>query len=207
GRLFYIIFLFVFIFFAYLYSSVADKKSRYLILFIILILFLMIFGLRFDVGSDYYNYVLYYYDVVYGLDYLPRFDYYFFYFFSRFFSELEYGYFYVFLVYSIISILLLFYLLRCVGIVAALYFFITFGYMFIGFDRIRQFLAIIIFLYAARDIVNDRLFSYVLKIFIATFFHVSAIVLIPAYFLCRIKFSNISITLFFVVSLIGFYLK
>lgn len=70
-----------------------------------------------------------------------------------------------------------------------LLFFLT-GRYFASLNQIRQMLAISLFLFAFKYIVQRRMIKYFILIFIACLIHTSAIVYLPIYFLYRIRFST-----------------
>lgn len=164
-------------------SKLKHKNS-----FIFIILFL-VSALRFDVGYDYISY----YNVINYLDKnnYNRFgiidqllinisrsiDFYQFYFIATSFfviylitvtlKKFSENYFFSILIFITIPI---FYLL--------------------SFSIIRQFVAISIVFYSLRYIVKRNLLKYLLLIFVAFLFHISAIIATPIYFLYRNKFSK-----------------
>lgn len=59
----------------------------------------------------------------------------------------------------------------------------------LGFLQIRQLVAVIISFYAYRFISADKFGKYILTITVACLFHVSAIIMIPAYFILKYDFK------------------
>ena len=201
----YFSFLFSVLIISLFYSLVQNKVLKDVFIFLTFIIISAFFALRFDVGPDYHNYVLYFKDVTTGIFNLPRTDYLALLFLSQIFSFSEFGFIFFFAFYSSISVMLIILAIRDRFITPSLFFFLTYGFLFMGFDRIRQFLALTIFIYAFKDVLNNRFKSYCFKIFIASFFHVSAIFLLPIYFLSKIKIHGYVMISSFMLLFTGFY--
>lgn len=69
--------------------------------------------------------------------------------------------------------------------------FITFGTYTFMLNGLRQAIAMAIFLYAIPALINKKLLQYVLICFLASLFHMSALIMIPFYFLININWKNI----------------
>ena len=69
----------------------------------------------------------------------------------------------------------------------SMFLFVTVFFM-LGFLQIRQLVAVIISLYAYRYISANRFGQYILTIAVACLFHVSAVIMIPAYFILKYDF-------------------
>lgn len=82
-----------------------------------------------------------------------------------------------------------------VGFSLLIYFLLPPLYM-ASFNQIRQFLAVAIFLYALRFVVNKSLWRYALTIILASTIHVTAILMLPLYFILR---RNINTRLILVI--------
>lgn len=82
--------------------------------------------------------------------------------------------------------------------------YVTLGLMSFNLQGMRQSIAMSICLFAYEQAKNKHLIKFILLVAIATTFHQTAIVFIPIYILCRMKFSNnnmlIMCVLAFVVS-------
>src|SRR5690606_12637497 len=92
-------------------DNLATHTDRLLFTYTVLILLSLLYSLRFDVGPDYYNYYLYFMEVVNHAGnevVLPRPDYAVFYLLSKFFSFSEYGYLAIFSLYASASFVLIF---------------------------------------------------------------------------------------------------
>lgn len=71
-----------------------------------------------------------------------------------------------------------------------LFFLFVDEYFFWSMNGVRQFVAMGIWLFSTRYILNKKLFKYVIFILIASLFHRSALVLLPLYFLPYTKIHN-----------------
>ena len=71
-----------------------------------------------------------------------------------------------------------------------LFFTISSGFLFWSFSGIRQSLAIMIFFYSIRFIIERKILYYIVTIAIASLFHSSVLLLLPLYFLSSIKFNR-----------------
>lgn len=69
----------------------------------------------------------------------------------------------------------------------SLFLYITLGMYFSSFNIMRQYLAIAICFWAIRYVLNRKFIKYLLCILIASSIHISALILIPMYFLVNLK--------------------
>ena len=102
-----------------------------------------------------------------------------------------------------ISLLFLFYRLQkinCYPLLGVMIF-MAHGY-FLLFSQIRQGIAICIFFYAIKYIQEKRLKSYLLFMLIAIGFHFSAALLVPMYFVVRMRFNQLAVVLLFIASVL-----
>jgi transmembrane protein EpsG len=81
-----------------------------------------------------------------------------------------------------------------------IFFLFTDEYFFWSMNGVRQFMAISIFLYAIKFILSKDLFYYIVFISLASLFHLSALVLIPLYFLPINKLYNQKIWLLLLIA-------
>ncbi len=72
-------------------------------------------------------------------------------------------------------------------------FFLTFGIYFNTFNYLRQMTAGFIVLYALRYVEKKQFFRYLMIVLFASFFHVSALVMIPFYFILRIRMTPVTL--------------
>jgi hypothetical protein len=71
----------------------------------------------------------------------------------------------------------------------SLFVFITMGYYTFAFNGARQGIACAIYSLAFKALIDGKFRKYVVWVFIAFLFHKTVIIMLPAYFLCRQKFS------------------
>jgi len=71
------------------------------------------------------------------------------------------------------------------------FFFLTLGVYFITFDFMRQMVASFVIVLGMRFIKNKQFFRYLIIVLFASCFHLSALVMIPFYFILRIRLNYI----------------
>jgi hypothetical protein len=198
------------LFFAYLYERANEGVSQgikrlYLLLSFTSILLLSV--LRFDVGPDYETYVDIYYNfinavisfspdkIIYGL-------------LSLAFGMFDRGYIFVLGLYAFLTLFFVYKtLVERKILLWGLVVFCFIGFFLDSFDRVRQLLAVAIFLYSIKYIEGRQPFKYLGYLLIATLVHFSAILLIPVYLFNRLTIKPLtafSILVFlFVIHMIG----
>lgn len=82
-----------------------------------------------------------------------------------------------------------------------LYFAVTNGHYFWSLLGIRQSIAIALFFYSIKFIIEKKITYYAIFIIIASLFHTSALILLPIYFLNRINFNRMLIFILYVSSI------
>lgn len=166
-------------------EDVILKKSLRMISLIFVLFFTVI---RFDVGPDYLNYkeaydTVIYYNLEQSLDYqffviVSKLSSYFF--FSR-------GYIVVFAIYFLITYFIIYKeLLQRHMLFWGLLTFFCFGFYFDSLDRIRQFLALAVFIFSIKFIEKDEFLKFMSVIMFGSLFHVSLLLVTPIYFLSKI---------------------
>lgn len=115
----------------------------------------------------------------------------------------------IFIVTSLIILLLIFFTINkyCSRYELGLYLFITLFHYYASFNVIRQYIAIAITFYAVRYIFEEKYYKYLISIILASTFHLTAIIMIPFYFIVRIKMDTkeyIYGTILGLIGLIGF---
>ncbi len=81
------------------------------------------------------------------------------------------------------------------------FFVISSGFFFWTFNGLRQSIAIMIFFYSIRFLMEKDLLRYTLWISIASLFHTSIIIMLPFYFITKIKFNQKLIALLYIISI------
>lgn len=71
-----------------------------------------------------------------------------------------------------------------------LFFTICNGFLFWSFNGIRQSLAIVIFLFSIKYIIERKFLLYILALVVASLFHTSVLLLLPVYFFIHIGFNH-----------------
>ena len=182
---------FVYSFLAFSMFSISKLMTRansltYKALNITLILlYSLIFGVRYGVGTDYLNYLDIYENWGYGIDDESRIELGFATILS-FCSNLNLSKGWLFFILSFLQIFVLSIAINKRGNVAP-YIYLFFIILGVGIQSynniIRQAIAFSIFVVAIDSIVEKRMIKYLILITPATFFHKSAILLYPVYFL------------------------
>lgn len=184
-----------------LISSYLDRKinkAYYLIFLSVLILFA---GLRYNVGVDYQSYKDFFNLVLSGnniymedsfvllvklidlIDGEEQLLYFIYAFLTVFFTSKFIEYFSLNKVFS-------------------LYIYLTFAVFYLAsFNGIRQSLAVAIFMYSIKFIVERNLFKYILLIMIATFVHKTAVLMFPLFFILNKQLNIVK----FVSIFLGYY--
>lgn len=197
----------IILFFAYQNALTSSEfyrtKYRYAVFFSILIIGVI----RYDVGPDYLSYVNSYYNIQNHNEDISL-DYFLFYGLSKLFGTFSYGYVWVLGVYQFLTLYILFRLLTERNIFyLGLFLFVVLDFWFKTLDGVRQGLACIIFLYAIKYIEHKNLKKYLCCISIAFFIHISAIFLIPIYWVVQIRYPKFLLGILLIVFIIGYYLQ
>lgn len=186
----------------------AKNKQIKLGLFVAVFLCICLFGiLRYDVGNDYANYVRMFERIVSEPD-AKIINYGLFSAVSQLFSFSKNGFIGVFGVYFVFTMSVFLYVFKKKNILFWGFFtFVTFGLLFDAFDRVRQMAALAMFILAVDDIVKQNFKQFLLKLLVGAVFHYSVIVLLPVYFVARVRVNVIVYSLVFCVFLVGYYLN
>lgn len=186
----------------YIYDR-YDKGVKQLVFILTVMLFTILFGFRYEVGVDWFNYIDMYHRQVANI-------------FS--FDSLEVGYkllnviaYYV--GHGIVTVIfistLLFITFTLLGVekvgLNPYYFFATvapYHFVMSGMNYTRQSIALSVFIYAIACFFNNEKIKYLVFILIAGMFHASALVFVPLFFL-GLKKRYLCFVLFFLIPLIA----
>lgn len=83
------------------------------------------------------------------------------------------------------------------------FFFVALGFFGNTFNAVRQYLALAVFLFALKHIKNGNFVKYTILVVVAYFFHSSAIILLPIYFLRNLKLTPKFIIFVLALMLVG----
>jgi len=156
----------------------------------IIILLVSIF--RYDIGNDYENYIqmIKYmgYNFNNNINFADEVKEPLFTILIYLFKDLSYSYLWVIGIHFLISLIFLYKAFKenDSHLIGILIFFIN-GMFFIYWDQIRQAVSISIFLYALKYIKEQNFSKYLLFVLLATTAHFSAILLLPFYYINKIK--------------------
>lgn len=196
----------------FLCNQAKCLEKKYLLWWGYFLIFL-IGAIRFDIGYDYDSYYQLCDDLAYEIGQgnflrVILFNEPFVSIMSFLFGKMPYTYIWVIDAYFLITILFLYlindqYHCHTKGI----YVFFTLGVFFFTLDVIRQGLAMFIFFYSIKYIENKKIVKYFVCILLATCVHYSALLLIPFYFLLRIKPKVLLYVIIVILLLIGYYYR
>jgi len=186
---------------AYLYEKAQSKikqKLYYSIAFFIPFFFLAI---RYDIGTDYQNYVEYFYRIANGEMILKEPGYLIVnYLIIGFDLDVQW----LFVFFGFFFLYFSFNAFPKKGFALGVFLFLSVSYFYEGFSAIRQGLAIGILAYSMRFIGEGKLVKYLLFVFLASFFHVvTAVLWLLIYPLVKINFNK---AFLIIVILISFFL-
>lgn len=192
--IYYILFTVVITFFTFLESVSSKFKHGMLLSFILIFIFISI---RYDFGNDYAMYHSEFHklntiDNLKGYAGLERLESGWIYL-NRAFKHL--GFFTLIVFWSLIySIVMYKYIRKTLDkklfAIAVFFFLASSGSFLIHLSALRQSIALLFFLIAIKYIIEKKIISYLLIIFIASLFHSSVLLLLPLYFLNYMKVNN-----------------
>lgn len=193
--------------FAYLNAVTSSEFYRVKFRWIVFLTILVIGIIRYDVGPDYSRYASAYYSIQrYGGDVtLSSFLYYWL---SRLFGNVPYGYVWVLGIYQFLTVFVLFRLLTKKDIFYfGIFLFVVLGFWFWTLDGVRQGLACVIFLYAVKYIEQKNLSKYLCCIAVAFVVHISSIFLLPVYWIVQKKYPKFLLCILLIVFIGGHYMQ
>jgi len=80
------------------------------------------------------------------------------------------------------------------------FFLLTSGFFFFSHSAIRQSIAIAIFFYSIKFIIEGKFNKYIIFILVASLFHQSALMLLPIYFLRKVQFNRNIVIILYILS-------
>lgn len=181
-------------------SILPQEKWQYLLAAISFVVLFVFSAFRDGVGTDYKNYELLFYDYLNSGDVVIE--------------RLEPGFKLIFeavsffsydsrLFFVITSFLILFFyffgfLKYSRSLLLSIFLFVTLYYYFNSLNTVRQFVAMaLIFCFSTRYLAERNLSKYLISVAFASLFHLSALVMLPAYWLCK-KMSFRAVILLFI---------
>jgi len=188
------------------WSASLKKSAPLFLLFSFLILFLLS-GFRVDVGIDYLSYIRIFWEYIdwhQAAHLEPGF--------RLIFSIIESTTMnpqHIFVISSFITLGGIFWSIKKHSVSPALsvYLFCTMGFLSHSFNLTRQFIAISIVLVSLKYLLNKQVIKYIVTVFIASLFHQTALLMVPAYLLLNHKFTRrqyvLTICIASVVMLLG----
>lgn len=170
--------------------SASLKKSAPLFLLLSFLILFLLSGFRVDVGIDYPNYIRIFWEYIdwhQAAHLEPGF--------RLIFSIIESTTMnpqHIFVISSFITLGGIFWSIKKHSVSPALsvFLFCTMGFLSHSFNLTRQFIAISIVLVSIRYLLNKQVIKYVVTVFIASLFHQTALLMVPAYLLLNHKFTR-----------------
>ena len=193
----------LFYFFSFLVSvffyNLYNKKNKKIFLVLSFSIPMIISGIRYNVGTDYVNYINYYkWNSYISLSFSII---------SKI-AHLFYSYQVIFIIYSFLFLFFIFKGLKNIKKEARTFAYFCFLFLFFttSFNIVRQMLAISIVFYSYKYMLNNDFKKYLIFILMASFFHNSALICIPFYILLnnknnKYKFITLLLTIIIVLNL------
>ncbi|MGL5356407.1 MAG: EpsG family protein [Cetobacterium sp.] len=208
-RYFIIIYIFTILFI----FSKHTKKYQNMLEKILIMILIILSGIRYSTGTDYFNYLDYYNKIQQGIK-LKNVEIGYVWL-NKIIQALNLQYNFILLVCSMIYIYLIYMKIReqdkNFRWLSIFLFLSNFNMYFYSLSIVRQSVAIGIFIYSIKYIINKNLKKYCLLIILGSFFHKSIIILLPIYFLYKIKnklfFKLGMLVIFIAIIFFDFFIK
>ncbi len=187
----------------------CNKKCRFgreIYCFLVWAVLTLISAVRYDVGHDYNLYGGWYMDYqkmsVDELMYIHREK--GFAIPAKLLSEVESWYQPMFIIFSlvIITAIMLYIYKFSEKPYISVFFFLTFGLYFNSMNFMRQMIAAVIMIYALQYVYKKQFLRFFVLILFASAFHVSVLIMIPFYFILRIKMDWLSLGVYSVCTVV-----
>ncbi len=187
----------VIIILVFLFSKQLSKKNFNLFDYLILGLMIIVCGLRYHVGSDYELYT----EMYNHLELYPRTEF-IVTLIINILNSFNFSANAFFFVMAAITISLFYVAIkRCSSFPAqSVFLFIALGYYAMCFNGIRQMLAAAICLFATKYFLKRNTKMVLITVGLASLCHTTALIMIPAYFISRVKFSKKTYLIIFAIS-------
>ncbi len=155
-------------FFGFLYEKSQVKGTQRLYWFLSFLVPFLFLALRYEIGTDYRNYVVYFYKITNGEVILKEPAYLFI---NKVIAELGLDVQWLFVIFGFLFITFSYKALPKKGFSVGVFIFICELYLYEGFSLLRQGLATAIMAYGIRYIVEKEFIKYLLLSFLAMLFH------------------------------------
>ena len=169
----------------------GDYRKSMIAAIISVVPFIAVAGFRYDVGTDYlYTYVPKFKEIANGQDSYFEWG---FYLLNKVIQLYTLDYFWLFLISAAITYILIF---DCIyrylkDPAFGIFLFVATTSFFVSLNTTRQYIAIALFMWAVRYIKRREFWKYAAAIVLGSLFHSSILIMLPVYFICRLKFRPI----------------
>ena len=193
----YLIMYFILIIF---FKFINTKKIN-LFDILLIIMLILVSGLRYAIGTDYMMYKSFYFNV--NLPNAEKVETGFKILINIVKNVFGYKFWYFFVICAAISIIPIYYVIKKKSKYPAftLIMFVSMGFYTLSFNMVRQFVAIAICIIALEFIYRKNFIAYVFTIIFASFFHITALIMIPAYFIGIGDFKSNTLLKIFIIEL------
>lgn len=164
----------------------SSNGYDYLTYFLSGMLLVFISGLRYGVGTDYFNYIRLFRIIDQSTERVTEPGLEYIYTLGRFFELNDQFVFFIFSIITVAGFLLFFrYMNKKTAAISIFMFFTLSMFYFASFNLIRQFAAVALFLFSTKYIVESNFKKFAIMVGVACLFHFSAVVLFVTYFFLK----------------------
>lgn len=189
-----------------LFGKKINKKEYSYADFIVLLLLILIAGLRYNIGTDYAMYYGMYFNqddpnlekVEIGYKVLMDISY-------KVFQD-NFVLFFIFC--AILTIIPIYALIKKYSKypTESLFYFVTLGFYVLSFNMVRQAIAMAFAFYALKFLFDRKFLRYIIVVIFASLFHMTALIMIPMYWLSNFKFNTKKLLTILVILLFSGFL-
>ena len=182
--------------------SISSNRLNHLILLAATIPLFLLSALRVGVGVDYWAYKQIYNEYTYSssLNIEPGFK-----LIVSTLNTYSLNFQWLFIVSALITYLFIYKALKkSINPALSIFLFCNLSFLYYSLNTTRQFIAISIVLFSLQFIVKRKFLKYIATISIATILHMSAMLMIPMYFLLNVKYKTYQYALLLIISSISY---
>jgi len=188
---------------AYVYEKSYSKNNQIIFLSLTFLIPFFFLAIRYNIGTDYPNYVMYFKKIASGMETIkePGYE-----FINKYIADFGFDVQWVFIFFGFFTFYFAYKAFPKDGFAMSIFLFIAIFYLYEGYSAIRQGLAVAIMLYATKYIYEKNFFKYFLFILLAMSFHLmTAITLLLLYPFVNKKFNKYTLMLIITIMFILIY--